>query len=72
MRIQRQSVISGIVTSRDIPVNPTDMLEWEAGLGNIQELMPYLTVDDREFILSGITKEEWNSVFAEQKETANS
>lgn len=68
MLIKRKSVISGVENIRDIPVNPEDMLAWEAGVGNIQDLMPYLNDDDREFILSGITPEEWDNAFSEEIE----
>jgi hypothetical protein len=65
MIIKRKSIISGKVRMRDIPVNPDDMAAWEAGLGSIQDLMPYLNDSDREFILSGITDKEWDEAFAE-------
>lgn len=65
MQITRKSVISGIQRTKEIPVNPEDFMAWQAGYGNIQDLMPYLSLDDREFILSGITAEEWNAAFAE-------
>jgi hypothetical protein len=63
MYIKRKSVITGIERTRSIPANPDDMLAWQAGLGSIQELMPYLNDDDREFLLSGITREEWDDAF---------
>ena len=63
MYIKRKSVISGIERTRNIPVNPDDYIAWKAGFGNLQELMPYLSDNDREFILSGITSEEWDEVF---------
>jgi hypothetical protein len=65
MRITRKSVISGIERTLDIPVNPEDYVAWLQGYGAIQELMPYLNANDREFILSGITSEEWHSLFSE-------
>jgi hypothetical protein len=65
MYIKRKSVISGIERTRSIPVNPDDYMAWQAGLGSIQDLMPYLADNDREFILSGITPEEWDEMFAE-------
>jgi hypothetical protein len=63
MYIKRKSVITGIEHTRNIPVNPDDYFAWNAGLGSIEEIMPYLNDNDREFILSGITPEEWNSAF---------
>jgi hypothetical protein len=65
MQITRKSVISGIQRTMDIPVNPEDFMAWQAGHGNIQDLMPYLSTNDREFILSGITADEWDSAFAD-------
>lgn len=65
MYIKRKSVISGIERTRSIPVNPDDYIAWQAGLGSVQDLMPYLSDSDREFILSGITAEEWDEMFAD-------
>jgi hypothetical protein len=70
MYIKRKSVISGIERTRSIPVNPDDYISWQAGLGSVQDLMPYLSGNDREFILSGITPEEWDEAFAENEEDA--
>ena len=68
MQIIRKSVISGIQRTMDIPVNPEDFVSWQAGYGNIQDLMPYLTDEHREFILSGITTEEWETAFGDEDE----
>ena len=63
MWIKRKSVISGIERTRSVPVNPDDYFAWQAGIASIQEVMPYLNDDDREFILSGITSDEWDEMF---------
>ena len=68
MLIKRKSVISGIERTRDIPVDPNDYVLWTSGVANIQDAMPYLNDSDREFILSGITDEEWDNAFAEEIE----
>lgn len=68
MIIKRKSVLSGIEYVRNIPVNPEDMLLWETGTVNIQDAMPYLNDNDREFILTGITPDEWRRAFAETDE----
>lgn len=68
MLIKRKSVISGVERTRDIPVNPDDLIAWENGIGNIQDTIPYLNDNDREFILSGITPEEWDEIFSEEIE----
>jgi len=66
MIIKRTSVFSGMTRSKDIPVDPKDYAEYEAGYGSIHDLMPYLTDEDREFILSGITPQEWKNAFSKE------
>lgn len=66
MLVRRKSVLSGIERTRNIPVNPEDMLLWESGLVSIDDSMPYLNDVDRQFILSGITEYEWNDAFAKE------
>lgn len=39
-----------------------DYATWQSGVV-IQEAFPYLTEDEREFILTGITPEEWSEMF---------
>ncbi len=68
MWIKRTSAITGIERTRNIPVNPDDFFLWKNGDVNIQDSMPYLTDSDREFILSGITDDEWDDIFSEQIE----
>lgn len=68
MLIKRKSVITGNLNVKDIPVNPEDMANWELGFLSIDDAMPYLTDSDREFILSGITKDEWDKAFSQETE----
>jgi hypothetical protein len=65
MLINRYSTITGIERQKDIPLDPNDMVMWNDGQGSLQELMPYLTDSEREFILSGITPDEWAKAFME-------
>jgi|TARA_R110000803_G_scaffold190104_1_gene252602 hypothetical protein len=65
MLITRKSVITGIVRTLDIPVNPEDYAAWKSGLDSIQDVMPYLNDSDKEYILSGITTKEWDNAFSE-------
>lgn len=63
MEIKRVSAISGVERVKDIPVNPDDYIAWKNGEVSMNEAMPYLNDEDREFILSGIIKDEWNEIF---------
>lgn len=58
MLITRQSAWSGKVRTLDIPVTHDQLYEWQRGT-RIQHAMPNLTPDQREFIMNGITPEEW-------------
>lgn len=35
---------------------------------HVQHVWPHLSAEDREFILSGITAEEWNTAFPKEDE----
>jgi hypothetical protein len=66
MLIKRISNLTGNENVRDIPAEPKDIFSWEAGEGSVSELMPYLNQEDRDFIATGITKEEWNALFKQK------
>lgn len=42
-----------------ICLNPDDLFRYEMGMGLIQDVLPYLTPSEREFIMTGITEDEW-------------
>ena len=67
MLITRTSAISGITRSQEINVLPDQLARWKEGTP-IQFAMPNLTADEREFIMTGITAEEWDDAFGEPEE----
>ncbi len=62
MKLTRKSSFTGIERSLEIDVAEEQMVLWQSGVV-IQTAMPNLTSDEREFILTGITAEEWNDEF---------
>lgn len=62
MRIVRRSPFSGKFNVREIDVEPEQIDAWQGGL-LIQYAMPNLSADDREFLMTGITPEEWDAHF---------
>lgn len=64
MRIERKSVISGKVYVLDLPVTEEEIKRWASG-EYAQQVWPHLTPDQREFIISGATKAEWDETFSE-------
>tara|TARA_R100000306_G_C4333502_1_gene121509 strand:- start:326 stop:514 length:189 start_codon:yes stop_codon:yes gene_type:complete len=61
MEITRTSILTGIERTQDIPVTQEQLNEWEGGT-LIQKVMPELTPSQREFIMTGIIDEEWNTL----------
>ena len=62
MQITMTSMISGKTTTRDIDVEPEQVAAYHSAM-LIQDAMPELSASDREFIMSGITQEEWDGIF---------
>ena len=64
MLITRKSPLSGETHTRDLPVTDAQLATWQAGTV-AQAAFPHLSADDREFIMTGITPEEWARAFPE-------
>ncbi len=62
MEITRISLLTGEAHTRDMDVTPAQLAAWEAGTF-IQDAAPHLPKEEREFILTGITPEEWRDTF---------
>jgi len=61
MLIERKSILSGNVNVMDIDVTPAQIDAWEQGM-LVQSAMPDLSADEREFIMTGITPNEWEGM----------
>lgn len=64
MLIKRRSQLTGVVRQIDLPVTEQQLVAFAAG-ALVQEAFPHLTLDQREFIMTGITAEEWDEAFSE-------
>jgi hypothetical protein len=58
MKITRKSGLTGEINTRDLDITPK---QYTAYLGGTlaQLAFPHLSADDREFLITGITPEEW-------------
>ena len=65
MKITRTSMFTGIERTLDLPITEAQIAQWQAG-GLIQNVMPQLTGDEREFIMTGVTAQEWANEFGEE------
>ena len=63
MIITKTSSLSGIVRTMDLPITEEQLNNLEDGM-SIQDAMPNLTPNEREFILTGVVEEEWEELFA--------
>ena len=59
MLITKRSSITGNSHSREINVTQAQLDSWASGMF-IQNAMPNLSTDDREFLMTGVTPEEWD------------
>lgn len=57
--IYKTSLYTGKVNSMLLDITNDQIEEWENGK-LIQDAMPNLTADEREFMISGATPEDWN------------
>ena len=62
MLITRTSELSGDEHTRDIPVTQEQYNNWRNGM-LIQKAMPNISIEDREFLMTGVTEEEWEEHF---------
>lgn len=66
MLVTRTSIFTGIKRTRDLPVTEVQMKTWEEGTP-VQVAFPQLSSEDREFILSGATNEEWDKYVPDEE-----
>lgn len=62
MLITRRSPRTGIETTLDLPITQEQFDAWKGGMV-IQHAMPNLTAEQREFVKTGLTPEDWAAIF---------
>ena len=67
MLVTKKSLVSGNTSTMDIDVTDDQLARIERGVELIQNVVPHLTPDEREFLKSGITREEWDDMFGEEE-----
>jgi len=60
-------MISGVERTLDLPITEQQIAAWISGT-LIQEAMPQLSAEEREFVLTGISSEEWDVEFGTDEE----
>lgn len=67
MDITRKSMLTGAERTMEIDVTFEQLHQWEIEGKPIQQVMPNLTAEEREFIMTGITDDEWNEAFRDEE-----
>jgi len=63
MLVTRKSMLSGKIREKELEVDPVLLAKYERGeTGLIQNTFPHLSASDREFIMTGITDDEWETL----------
>lgn len=71
MKISRISNLSGEHNTREIDITIDQYIDWQNASENddnrfVQNAFKHLSADDREFLISGITPEEWANAFGDE------
>lgn len=71
MKVKRTSILTDITRTLEIPLTEQEYKEGYEKINSgtlIQHVFPQLSDDHREFLLSGITPEEWEEAFPPEEE----
>jgi hypothetical protein len=67
MIVERQSIVSGKMYQMDINITPEQLFDFLNGRSGLaQDAFRDLSVDEREFIISGIHPTEWHELFGNE------
>lgn len=66
MIIAKKSGLTGKINFMDVPVTQEQLDRFQNG-ELIQRVMPNLTPDQREFLMTGSTAEEWHELFGDEE-----
>ena len=68
MLITRTSPLTGKENTREIDITQEQLERFQKHDGFIQDIMSNISSDEREFIMSGLTPEDWESLFGPEDE----
>jgi len=66
--VSKQSIFSGKVNQMVLPLRQGQIEYWLDSCLLIQDVLPDLSDDQREFLLSGSTPEEWDEMFGDDED----
>lgn len=66
--VRKFSQFTGKLNSMQLPVTKERLLAWANSTALVQDEFPDLTPDQREFLLTGSTPEEWNEFVGPERD----
>ena len=66
-RVEKHSILTGKQNVMFLPVTEVDIAKWLADGTLVQDAFPQLSDSAREFLMSGITPEEWDATFGDDE-----
>jgi hypothetical protein len=66
IKVTKTSIISGTTRTIELPITQDQLERWQRGEDLIQNIMPDLTPEQREFVMTGVTSEEWDDTFKDE------
>lgn len=64
MKVTVRNVITWKLVTRELPVTPEQIQRWQSG-ELIQNVFPHLSPSDREFLMTGLSDEEFDEATAD-------
>ena len=66
VKVHKVSILSGKEGSMVLPTRQGNLEHWIDTCMLVQDAFPHFTSEQREFLISGSTPEEWNKLFSEE------
>jgi len=63
MIISKKSTLTGVINAMDLDISEEQYLRYEARCEAVQNIFFNLNAEQREFLITGTTSEEWNAAF---------
>jgi len=63
MKVTRKNNLNGNINSMELDVTQEQLDRYDFGEDLVQDIFPNLTPSEREFLITGITPNDWNKLF---------
>ena len=71
MKVTRTDPLTNKVNTLELPITEAHLDKWRNGGRTIQSVMPHLSDDQREFLMTGLMPESWEEVFKDSEDASN-